>query len=253
MNIIGEVEKRFGQVNSTVFRQVNRVTDWWQPPDARGAAQPARAAGRPARLRTCYDTNAPPKAGPTSTSTSCPSTAPTTARSRTRPIPRWGASAPASAATPAERRPPRRRCRELHRPEPARGLRPAAQPRHLQAGRPAQRARRLLDPVREPRLVRPRRELPRRVHRGAAARRRRLARRQPDEGEGDQPGPHPHEQERAAADLRQHRHPLVGRLADLRLRRGAQPRAAHRRGRQDDGGGGMLPGRGPRRSSRAST
>ena len=44
------------------------------------------------------------------------------------------------------------------------------------------------------------------------------------------------EEERPAAHLRQHRHPLVGRLADLRLRRGAQPRAARGRGRQDEDG-----------------
>ena len=44
-------------------------------------------------------------------------------------------------------------------------------------------------------------------------------------------------EERPAADLRQHRHPLVGRLPDLRLDRGAKPRAARRRGRPDDGRG----------------
>ena len=38
----------------------------------------------------------------------------------------------------------------------------------------------------------------------------------------------------AAADVRQHGHALVGRLADLRLDRGALPRAAHGRGRQAD-------------------
>ncbi len=32
MNVLGEIEKRFGQVNSTVFHQVNRVTDWWNLP-----------------------------------------------------------------------------------------------------------------------------------------------------------------------------------------------------------------------------
>ena len=50
---------------------------------------------------------------------------------------------------------------------------------------------------------------------------------------------------RAAADLRQQGHALVGRLADLRLDRGAQPRAAHRRGRQADGRG-RPPARGDR-------
>ena len=37
----------------------------------------------------------------------------------------------------------------------------------------------------------------------------------------DEPGPHPDRPERPAADLRQHRHALVGRLADLRLDGGA--------------------------------
>lgn len=32
MNVLGEIERRFGQVNSTLFRQVNRVGDWWQLP-----------------------------------------------------------------------------------------------------------------------------------------------------------------------------------------------------------------------------
>lgn len=32
MDLIGSVEKGFGKVNSTVFRQVNRVTDWWNLP-----------------------------------------------------------------------------------------------------------------------------------------------------------------------------------------------------------------------------
>ena len=106
MNIIGEVEKRFGQVNSTVFRQVNRVTDWWNLPtpvallNLRGLRDDLRDV-EPARHQRAART-----AGPTSTSTSCRSTAPTTARSRTRPIPRWAGSAPASAATPRATRHP---------------------------------------------------------------------------------------------------------------------------------------------------
>ena len=251
MNIIGEVEKRFGQVNSTVFRQVNRVTDWWNLPTP-VALLNLRGLRDDLRTSNLHDTNAPPER-------------------QARPRPRRAAEAPhlrrlapgpdRSRDGPgrhpfrpqhAERRPPRGAARAA-RPEPPRGLRAAAPPRHLQAGRDPQRARRVLDPVREPRLVRPRRELPRRVHRGAAARRRRLAGRQPDEGEGDQPRPNPHEQERAAADLRQHGHPLVGRLADLRLRRGAQPRAPLGRRRQAEGGRATCSRRRPRRSSRAST
>ncbi len=57
----------------------------------------------------------------------------------------------------------------------------------------------------------------------------------------------------APPDLREHRHPLVGRLADLRLRRGAQPPAAHRRGRQDGGGGRAAAGRGRPQARRAWT
>jgi hypothetical protein len=32
MGVMGTIEKGFGRVNSTVFRQVNRVTDWWHLP-----------------------------------------------------------------------------------------------------------------------------------------------------------------------------------------------------------------------------
>ncbi len=32
MNVMGTIEKGFGKVNATVFRQVNRVTDWWHLP-----------------------------------------------------------------------------------------------------------------------------------------------------------------------------------------------------------------------------
>ena len=32
MGVMGTIEKGFGRVNSTVFRQVNRVTDWWNLP-----------------------------------------------------------------------------------------------------------------------------------------------------------------------------------------------------------------------------
>jgi Animal haem peroxidase len=32
MDVMGTIEKGFGKVNATVFRQVNRVTDWWHLP-----------------------------------------------------------------------------------------------------------------------------------------------------------------------------------------------------------------------------
>ncbi len=59
-----------------------------------------------------------------------------------------------------------------------------------------------------------------------ARRERRVARGHADEGRATSPDRTRTGAERPAADLRQHRHPLVGRLADLRLDRGAQPRAA---------------------------
>ena len=32
MDVMGTIEKGFGKVNATVFRQVNRVTNWWDLP-----------------------------------------------------------------------------------------------------------------------------------------------------------------------------------------------------------------------------
>ena len=234
MSLMGEVEKRFGQVNSLAFRQVNRVTDWWNLPTP-VALLNLRGLRDDLRTSNLHDTNAPPER-------------------QARPRPRRAAEVPdlrrlaAGPDRPADgqgRHPVRPQHAERRDArddagadgaEPARGLRAAAEARRVQARRDAQRAGRLLDPVREPRLVRPRRELARQVHRRAAAGRRRLARRRPDEGQGDEPRPDPDQQERPASDLRQHRHPLVGRLPDLRLRRGAQPQAPQRRRRQADDG-----------------
>ena len=45
---MGTIEKGFGKVNATVFRQVNRVTDWWHLPtpiallNLRGLRRPPR-------------------------------------------------------------------------------------------------------------------------------------------------------------------------------------------------------------------
>ena len=63
--------------------------------------------------------------------------------------------------------------------EPARGRQPAAAAARVQAGDEPQRARRVLDPVPEPRLVRPRRERARHLHRHRARRGRRVARGHP--------------------------------------------------------------------------
>ena len=64
---------------------------------------------------------------------------------------------------------------------------------------------------------------------------RRLGRRR-DGGPAHEPGLDQRRRQ-AAADLRQQGHAVVGRLAALRLDRGAQPRAARRRGRQAHAGG----------------
>ena len=79
---------------------------------------------------------------------------------------RFGRNAPPDATAP-EPMP------QLMEPEPARGAHQPAQPRHFKPATTPERAGRLLDPVPEPRLVRPRRELPDELHRRAAARGRR--------------------------------------------------------------------------------
>ena len=58
MNVLGEIEKRFGQVNSTVFRQVNRVTDWWHLPTP-VALLNLRGLRDDLRESNLYDTRAP--------------------------------------------------------------------------------------------------------------------------------------------------------------------------------------------------
>ena len=51
MNLMGTIESTFSRVNSTVFRQVNRATDWWNLPTPGRAAEPARPPRRPARAQ----------------------------------------------------------------------------------------------------------------------------------------------------------------------------------------------------------
>ena len=93
-----------------------------------------------------------------------------------------------------------------------------------------QRARGLLAAVPEPRLVQPRRQLRDRVHRGSAVRGGQLGRR--DHG-GPADEPRLDQLRRPApAHVRQQGDAVVGRLAALRLHRGAQPGAALGRGRQ---------------------
>lgn len=68
MNVLGEIEKRFGQVNSTVFRQVNRVTDWWNLPTP-VALLNMRGLRDDLRTSNLHDTNAPRTAFPSGSGT----------------------------------------------------------------------------------------------------------------------------------------------------------------------------------------
>ena len=63
MNVLGEIEKRFGQVNSLAFRQVNRVTDWWHLPTP-VALLNLRGLRDDLRTSNLHDTNAPPDGKP---------------------------------------------------------------------------------------------------------------------------------------------------------------------------------------------
>ena len=58
MNVLDEIEKGFGRVNSTVFRQVNRVRDWWDLPTP-VALLNLRAFRDDLRESNLYDTRAP--------------------------------------------------------------------------------------------------------------------------------------------------------------------------------------------------
>ena len=97
MDVMGTIEKGFGKVNATVFRQVNRVTDWWHLPTPIALLN-LRGLRDDLRESNLFDTR-PPTTVPRRPPTGSPSTAPTTARSRTRPTPTWAGQAPGSVAT----------------------------------------------------------------------------------------------------------------------------------------------------------
>jgi hypothetical protein len=58
VNVLDEIERGFGKVNSTVFRQVNRVRDWWDLPTP-VALLNLRALRDDLRDSNLYDTRAP--------------------------------------------------------------------------------------------------------------------------------------------------------------------------------------------------
>ena len=176
MDLWGPVEKGFGKVNSTVFRQVNRVTDWWNLPTP-VALLNLRGLRDDLRESNLVDTRAPTVDGAPPTRDDLPDhrTYDGSNQDPTDPLmgmagTRFGRNAPTEATEPEpmpQRMEPNPRevaNRLLLRDE----FKPATSP---------ERARRLLDPVPEPRLVRPRRERARHLHRRRAPAERRLARR----------------------------------------------------------------------------
>src|SRR3954454_21902214 len=58
MGVLDTIEKSFGTVNSTVFRQVNRARDWWQLPLPMALLN-LRAHRDDLRKYNLYDTRAP--------------------------------------------------------------------------------------------------------------------------------------------------------------------------------------------------
>ena len=58
MDVLGTIEKGFGKVNATVFRQVNRVTDWWNLPTPLGLLN-LRGLRDDLRESNLFDTRAP--------------------------------------------------------------------------------------------------------------------------------------------------------------------------------------------------
>ena len=250
MDLIGRSRARSRRVNATVFRQVNRAADWWDLPTP-VALLNLRAHRDDLRSTTSTTPRPRARTAPRRRGTAALSHLRRLAPGPDRPEDgmvgsRFGRNAPTDATAPEplpERLLPSPRevaNRLLLRDE----FKPGDQP---------QRARRLLDPVPESRLVRPRRKRARHLHRHRARRERRVAGGHADEAPGDQPRPHAHCDQRPAADLRQHRHPLVGPLAALRLDRGAQPRAARRRRRQAARSRTVCSRTRPTRSSTAST
>ena len=62
MGVLGAIESTFSRVNSTVFRQVNRATDWWNLPTP-VALLNLRAHRDDLRRHNLYDTEAPRESG----------------------------------------------------------------------------------------------------------------------------------------------------------------------------------------------
>ena len=58
MDVLGTIEKGFGKVNATVFRQVNRVRDWWDLPTPVGLLN-LRALRDDLRESNLFDTRGP--------------------------------------------------------------------------------------------------------------------------------------------------------------------------------------------------
>ena len=63
MDVLGTIEKGFGKVNSTVFRQVNRVTDWWNLPTPIALLN-LRGLRDDLRESNLFDTRAPSNGDP---------------------------------------------------------------------------------------------------------------------------------------------------------------------------------------------
>jgi hypothetical protein len=66
MNLLGTIESTFSKVNATVFRQVNRATDWWNLPTP-VALLNLRAHRDDLREHNLYDTEAPRENGAAAT------------------------------------------------------------------------------------------------------------------------------------------------------------------------------------------
>ena len=170
MNVMGTIEKGFGKVNATVFRQVNRVTDWWNLPTP-VALLNLRGLRDDLRESNLFDTRGAARQRRAATTDDLPEhrTYDGSRQDPTDPEHGQGRHA-ASAATRPPRRPSPSRCRSGWSRTRARSPTGCCCATSS-SRRPPERARRLLDPVPEPRLVRPRRERPRHLHRGRARRR----------------------------------------------------------------------------------
>ena len=164
MGLMDLIERGFSEVNSTAFRQVNRVAEWWQLP-LPAALLNLRAYRDDMRKMNLYDTRAPgngdqaeevldklPKHRTYDGSLQDPND-PEMGQVGTR----FGRNTPSDVQP--EQMP------ELMTPSPREVSQKLLYRDSFKPARDAQRARGVLDPVREPRLVRPRREQPEGVHR----------------------------------------------------------------------------------------